>query len=125
MSDKSNYSVLIVDDEMILREIFTTYLRRAGFTKVFEACDGQEAFEICQKEKFDLITLDHKMPKMNGADLVKKLRADCVFNKETPVIMISGFLEDFQEEISSLKKVYFAEKPIEHEQFIHLVQKSL
>ena len=125
MSDISNLSVLIVDDETILREIFTTYLQRAGFVKIFEARDGQEALEICQKQKFDLITLDHKMPRMNGATLVKKLRAECTYNKETPVIMISGFLEDFQEGISSLQNVYYAEKPIDQDKFIHLVQKSL
>ena len=86
MSDISNLSVLIVDDETILREIFTTYLQRAGFVKIFEACDGQEALELCQKQKFDLITLDHKMPRMNGATLVKKLRTECTYNKKLPLL---------------------------------------
>ncbi|MGN0142355.1 MAG: hybrid sensor histidine kinase/response regulator, partial [Roseburia sp.] len=68
-----NVTVLVVDDEpmnlMVAEEIFKGYQM-----KVKTAESGREAIEICEREDFDLIFMDHMMPEMDGVETLKQLR---------------------------------------------------
>jgi len=77
MVTKTKKSILIVDDEMAVRESLRLILK--PHYEVFTAADGHEALECVRKQKIDLITLDLKMPGLSGIDVlreVKKLRDD-------------------------------------------------
>ena len=77
MVTKTKKSILIVDDEMAVRESLRMILK--PHYEVFTAADGHEALECVRKQKIDLITLDLKMPGLSGIDVlreVKKLRDD-------------------------------------------------
>ncbi len=65
--------ILVVDDSMINRDILLKLLTGAGF-KVVEAIGGGEALELLQRESFDLILLDIRMPDISGIDVVKEIR---------------------------------------------------
>ena len=83
MADKEKIKVLVVDDEKVIRDFLTRLLTLDGL-EVKSAEDGDKALELAQKEKFDLVFLDIKMPKMNGVEAfsrLKKLNPDlaCVF----------------------------------------------
>lgn len=83
---EENKKILIVDDERPLSQALTDALKKAGFvTKA--AFDGQEALNILDMEKFDLILLDLLMPKMNGLDVLTQLK-----NRRylTPIIVLSN-----------------------------------
>ena len=77
MVTKTKKSILIVDDEMAVRESLRMILK--PHYEVFTAADGHEALECVRNQKIDLITLDLKMPGLSGIDVlreVKRLRDD-------------------------------------------------
>jgi two-component system response regulator (stage 0 sporulation protein F) len=77
MVTKTKKSILIVDDEMAVRESLRQILKPQY--EIFTAADGHEALECVRQNKVDLITLDLKMPGLSGIDVlreVKKLRDD-------------------------------------------------
>ncbi|MCM8800535.1 MAG: response regulator [Candidatus Omnitrophica bacterium] len=83
MSDKRTLKVLVVDDEKVVRDFLARLLRLEGI-EVKTANDGLEAIEAVKEEKFDLVFLDIRMPKMNGLEVfteLKKIDLDlrCIF----------------------------------------------
>jgi two-component system, chemotaxis family, chemotaxis protein CheY len=68
--------LLIVDDSKAMRMIVRRTLRQAGFDdhEVEEAADGMEALKVMEGYQPDLILSDWNMPKLNGIDLLRKLR---------------------------------------------------
>jgi two-component system, chemotaxis family, chemotaxis protein CheY len=66
-------SILVVDDTRSMRKMVAAILAGAGY-EVAEAGDGEEALELAQGRRFDLVVTDHNMPKMDGVTLVKALR---------------------------------------------------
>ena len=67
--------VLVVDDEPAIRSLIRSTLERAGHT-AFEAGDGLEGLEAAQHLLPDLILLDVALPRLNGLEVCKRLRAD-------------------------------------------------
>lgn len=80
--------VLIVEDESDLREALTTALGAEGFA-VLGAADGEAGLQVALGEHPDLILLDITMPKMNGLDVLRALRADA-WGKEVKVIVMTN-----------------------------------
>jgi len=76
---KSSVSILIVDDEEMMRTLLNRILSREGY-KIRSAEDGVIALEVLKAEKFDIIISDMKMPRMNGFELLK------IVKKEYPKI---------------------------------------
>lgn len=67
--------ILIVDDDPHARLLVTTLLRHAGHGSL-EAADGVAALRLAAEHRPDLIVVDLSMPTMNGAEFIRKLRAD-------------------------------------------------
>jgi DNA-binding NtrC family response regulator len=81
-------SILVVDDNEINRDLFSSHLGRQGH-KVILAKNGREALEISANEPVDLILLDIMMPEMNGFEVLEHLKSNP--NMENiPVIVISA-----------------------------------
>lgn len=83
------YSILVADDEAEIRQLLRLYLEKDGY-KVFEAEDGVQAIQICEKQHVDMVLLDVMMPRMNGYQVIQQLRKD----NNVPVIMISAKGQD-------------------------------
>lgn len=82
--------VLIIDDEKDIQEIIANLIT-SYFTDSI-VVNGLDGFIAAQKQQFDLIITDHKMPFMTGAVLAVALRTRENSNKETPIIMLSEFI---------------------------------
>lgn len=67
--------ILLVDDEAPLRMLVAATLEGSGY-ELFEATNGQEGLEIAFREKPDLVLLDVAMPKMDGFEMCRRLKAD-------------------------------------------------
>ena len=78
--------ILIIDDERSIRNSLREILEYEGY-EVKDAGDGVEGFKIASEEKFDIILSDIKMPKMDGLELLDKLKEAGV---DSQIIMISG-----------------------------------
>ena len=78
--------ILIVDDERSIRNSLREILEYEGY-EVKDAADGQEGYKMASEEKFDIILSDIKMPKMDGIELLEKLKENGI---DSQVVMISG-----------------------------------
>jgi two-component system response regulator PilR (NtrC family) len=79
--------ILVVDDEQSLREVLSIMLKRAGYA-VTIAMDGEDAVELLQKEIFDLVITDLRMPKVDGMEVLKAVKSA---SPETVVLIITAF----------------------------------
>jgi two-component system, NtrC family, response regulator PilR len=80
-------SILIVDDELSMREFLEILLTREGYT-VSCASSGEEACSILDKEKFDLVITDIRMDEIDGLGVLRKAKEA---DSDIPVILISAF----------------------------------
>ena len=78
-------TVLVVDDEPIVREIAVRYLERSGYTTL-EAADGATARRLLEQEPPDLVVLDVMLPGIDGLELCRWIRS----RSELPVIMLTA-----------------------------------
>ena len=67
--------ILLAEDEEILRMLVVDTLEDEGYT-IDEACDGEEAYHLIQKNSYDLIILDYMMPVYTGLELIEMIRKD-------------------------------------------------
>ncbi len=81
--------ILLVDDNKLGLIARKSVLEEQGY-RITTATEGQEGFERFNRDKFDLIITDYKMPKMNGLQLIAKIRESA---KELPIILISGYAD--------------------------------
>jgi two-component system response regulator PilR (NtrC family) len=79
--------ILVVDDEQSLREVLSIMLKRAGYV-VTSVADGEEAIEHLNKEIFDLVITDLRMPKVDGMEVLKAVKSA---SPETVVLVITAF----------------------------------
>ena len=78
-------TVLVVDDEPIVREVVATYLRREGY-RALEAGDGLTARDLIERAAPELVVLDVMLPGIDGLELCRWIRA----RSEVPVIMLTA-----------------------------------
>lgn len=85
--------VLIVEDDTFLRELYAETLAGEGFT-VESASDGEEAVEKMKGGGWDIILLDIIMPKMNGLDVMKKLKELNVAKPSKALVFLTNLDKD-------------------------------
>jgi CheY-like chemotaxis protein len=81
--------ILVVDDNANGLSARKSVLEELGH-KIATACCGVDAFALFQEHKFDLLVTDYKMPRMDGLELIAKIRG---VRPEFPVILVSGFAD--------------------------------
>ena len=115
-------SILIVDDEEIIRESLSFILTKEGY-QVQEASDGRMALELVKKDSFDLILTDLEMPEMKGIELLEQVS---VLSPETPVVIVtaSGSIDSA---IAALRKgaVDYILKPVEFDELLVKMRRLL
>ncbi|MGE4131922.1 MAG: PleD family two-component system response regulator [Bdellovibrionales bacterium] len=82
-------SILIVDDMKTVRLKLKKICEEIGIQQIFEASDGQQALEVLQGMKIDLVVSDWNMPNMTGLELVEKMRGSSK-TIDTPVIFVTS-----------------------------------
>ncbi|MDY7230299.1 chemotaxis-specific protein-glutamate methyltransferase CheB [Hyalangium rubrum] len=79
--------ILIVEDSvMVRRRLADVFADDPSFTVVGEAGDGERGFELCQRLRPDVVTLDLMLPGINGVEVTKRIMAHC----PTPIVIFSG-----------------------------------
>jgi CheY-like chemotaxis protein len=112
--------ILLVEDEAITRNAFADALRNESH-EVIQAADGDQALFLLCKYHVDLIITDVVMPRLNGFDLIGKIRAVC---PDVPILIISAYASQYSEKIPD-KKAKFLKKPIDPPELIAAVQRLL
>ncbi len=85
------YSLLVVDDNEMNRDMLSRRLERQGY-RVTVAVDGRQALEILNREDFNLVLLDIMLPEMNGYQVLEQLKADQSLS-HIPVIITTALDE--------------------------------
>lgn len=86
---KNQFKILIVEDETSLRNALVEKFQKEGFI-VFSAINGLEGYTIANKEHPAIILLDIVMPKMDGIEMLNKVRKDD-WGAKVPVIILSNY----------------------------------
>lgn len=84
--------VLIVDDSITTRTLEKVILENAGY-QVTVVVDGKQAWDMLQKQKFDLVITDIEMPVMDGFELTERIKASEIL-KQLPVIIVSSLASE-------------------------------
>lgn len=128
--ENENKTILMVDDEIDILELFGECLRSEGYNvQLFN--DPTKLLEyICYNQNCSLVITDYKMPKIGGIDLIKKIREiDDGF--KIKIILISAYLEDGitnnydTNELENLKIDKILEKPIKINELTNIVKKLI
>lgn len=118
----SKKKILVVEDEAEMRMMLALELETSGY-EVFQAADGEAGFEMAREVKPDLVISDVMMPKMDGNQFMKKLRATD-FGKEIPFVVLTarGKMRDYFE---TVEVDDFIEKPFEPDELLAKVERLL
>jgi DNA-binding response OmpR family regulator len=82
--------ILLVDDEQSVQTLLSYPLRKEGY-EVVSAHDGEEALERAREQSFDLVVLDVMLPKVDGFEVCRELRA----RSSVPIVMLTAKDEEF------------------------------
>lgn len=121
---KNKLTILVIDDETSLGNVYTTFLGKIGAEVVY--CDHpQKGWREIEKQSFDLIITDLKMPVITGDEFISIVRSSKL-NTHTPIILCSGYINKLVvTEMARESKIYFLEKPFDSKGLLDLVGKAL
>ncbi|MGH1486688.1 MAG: response regulator [Cellvibrionaceae bacterium] len=119
----SDYKLLVIDDDVGVRQSFVAYLEDSGF-EVYDAPDGIAGLELFERCIPDLVITDLRMPGMDGLSLLKSLHQTY---PELPVIVISGagVMSDVVDALRLGATDYLIKPVIDMEVLVHAVRRSL
>jgi DNA-binding response OmpR family regulator len=109
MENSYPYKILFVEDDQVIRENYVTYLKMF-FSEVFEAEDGEKAYELYKLKKPDIMIIDINIPKLNGLDLLERIREN---DYSTKAIMLTAHSDkSFLLKAVGLKLTRYLVKPV-------------
>jgi PAS domain S-box-containing protein len=122
---RSGETILLVDDEALVRRIGRTLLTKLGY-HVLEAADGLEALEMCRThgDEIRLVLLDLTMPNLTGKETFGRIRES---HPGLPVLICSGYLVDLDEFTRDYGACPdgFVQKPYRFEDMVEMVRETL
>jgi len=117
-----NYTILYVEDDEDVRKIAVEYLSRLC-KKVYEAENGKEALSVWRDEGPDIIITDISMPKMNGIDMARYIRAE---DQKTPIIVATAYTDqEYLLKAVELQLVKYIVKPITKDKLMGALELSI
>jgi two-component system, chemotaxis family, chemotaxis protein CheY len=79
--------ILTIDDSKTIRDMLRFTLADAGF-EVFQAVDGQDGLDVLGKQQVDVVITDINMPKMDGYEVIRRMRSDSAY-KSMPILVLT------------------------------------
>ena len=114
--------ILVVDDELSMREFLKILLEKEGF-EVITASEATSAIELIKKQDFDLILSDIKMPGMGGLTLLEKIKE---INSSLPVIMITAYASPENAVIAMKSGAFdYITKPFKVDEILKIIKSAI
>lgn len=125
MASAQKYKILIVEDDTFLGGIYASKFEKEGF-EVMTASDGEAGFKQAKKEMPDIILLDILLPKLDGFEVLEKLKADEHLRK-VPVVLLTnlGQKEDVDKGLKLGAKDYLIKAHFMPSETVEKVKKIL
>ncbi len=112
--------VLVVEDETKNLKLFCDLLQRFGYVTI-EATDGEQGVELARVEKPDLILMDIQMPKMDGYEATRILKAD-ITTKDIPIVAVTSYaMKGDKERMFEIGCNAYITKPVDIEELLNIV----
>lgn len=122
VDDSTGPKILMAEDYKHSQIIVTRLLKKSGFENVIVVENGEEALNICQNSKVDLILMDMQMPVMNGFEATGKIR-ELEGYSDTPIIALTAFaMKGDREKCLESGATDYIPKPIDSKEFIEKVK---
>jgi len=115
-------SILVVDDEEVMRDVMSTLLAEAGY-RVTLASDGAEGLALARKGSFDAAIVDVMLPEVSGLEVLEEIKKS---DPDLVVLMITAYAS-VETAIQAIKKGAFdyVTKPFKHEEVLHILRNAL
>src|SRR5512140_2465238 len=115
-------TVLILDDEPVIRDVLGSVLAKAGFV-TREAATAAEGLERLSKEPIDLLLLDLMLPDRPGLEVLAEVRAR---HPEVPVVVVTAY-SSVESAIAAMREgaFHYIPKPFRNEEVVHVVKQAL
>ncbi len=118
---REDIKILVVDDEEIMRSLFTDILQDRGYT-VVTVCNGREAQEKVSDTFFHVAFVDVHMPVMNG---IQTLRAIKEISPKTAIVMMDSFPDVLLDEAEREGAISCIHKPFDIKEVIEVIEESV
>ena len=115
--------VLVVDDDPFIRKLVATTLEDVSKIELYEAADGIEALQIAEREQPAIIFLDVEMPRLDGIDACRQLRANPATSDVTIVILTAAHDEAVERRAEDAGADLFLTKPFSPLDLLRLVDR--
>jgi two-component system chemotaxis response regulator CheY len=115
--------VLVVDDDPFVRKLIATTLEDVSGFDLHEAADGIEAVEVAQRERPSLVFLDVEMPRIDGIEACRRLRADEATNAATIVMLTATSGDNVEHRAEEAGADLFLTKPFSPLDLLRLVDR--
>ncbi|MBI4552428.1 MAG: sigma-54-dependent Fis family transcriptional regulator [Candidatus Latescibacteria bacterium] len=114
--------ILIAEDDRHTAEGLAEILKEEGYD-VTAVRDGQQAFDLAQKKRFDILLTDMKMPRLDGLELVGKIKTAC---PETKIIMMTAF-GTVETAVQAMRDgaFHYLTKPVDFDQLLDVLQRAI
>ncbi len=118
----STYTILVVDDEELIRNLVVTFLSRLGHS-CFTASDGVDALNKMRENRIDVVITDVKMPNMDGITLTSEILKQY---PECPIMVMTAFDEEYSAGTAiSVGAREFIKKPFSLDEFAIRLRKMI
>ena len=127
MQDKMAKNILLIDDDRLVLKSLKRFLENEGYL-VSCAENSQEAIDLINQTKLDLIISDIRMPGVNGIELAQKARSIFEEKKQriAPIIFITGYSdENSYKEAQEMDASDFIYKPFDKDRFLQSIKAAI
>jgi CheY-like chemotaxis protein len=115
--------VLVVDDDPFIRKLVATTLEDVSDFELFEACDGVQAVEVAQREQPTIVFLDVDMPRLDGINACRRMRANPATSAATIVILTAAHGDRIESQAEEAGADLFLTKPFSPLDLLRLVDR--
>ena len=115
--------VLVVDDDPFIRKLVATTLEDVAEFELFEAADGVQALEVAEREQPTIVFLDVDMPRMDGIDACRRMRANPATSQATIVILTAAHGDRIEAQAEDAGADLFLTKPFSPLDLLRLVDR--
>ena len=116
--------ILVVDDEPDILKMVTFRLKKEGY-EVIIAVDGQEALDLINKERPDLVLLDLRLPVIDGYGVCKTLKADRNLKQIPVVFLTASVTSSIAEKVKAFNADGYLIKPFDPVKLLEIVKKFI
>ena len=119
--------IMVIDDEELLTRTFARMLERQDY-EVWVASRPEDALAMAEKEDFDLVLCDIRMPGKNGVETIREIQSQRLANQRgrLPVIFLTGYADiKLEKEAETLEPVAYIFKPFDTGKLLELIRSTV